>query len=141
MIYDFKKRHTGEFPIVVSLAKTIEKAAIADARSRHFVFEIEGQNTRSTDHWAISKSLQLMDLSGQEVKLIKEVPEEIGAIWSVVDNKNFLYRSKTKNLQVFDMNLEPAQHPLVDVIKQFKDKIDFAKIHAHPTLPFAIFYW
>ncbi|NVN93235.1 MAG: hypothetical protein HXX11_21935 [Desulfuromonadales bacterium] len=36
------------------------------------------------------------------------------------------------------MNLEPANHPLADVINKNKDKISFFDINAHPTLPFAI---
>lgn len=36
------------------------------------------------------------------------------------------------------MNMEPSQHPLADVIKRNKDKVDFTWATTHPTLPFAI---
>jgi hypothetical protein len=79
-----------------------------------------------------------MDLSGQEAKLIKEIPKKSGVIWTVVGDKNFLFDLEKKQAQVFNMNLEPAQHPLADIIKQIKGKVDFSWIYAHPSFPFAI---
>lgn len=38
------------------------------------------------------------------------------------------------------MGLDPDQHPLADAINIHKDKIDFLRISAHPTLPFALLW-
>ena len=140
MIYDFKKKIHRKFRIAMSIGKTIEKVATADARQRHFIFEIEGHSGKSPDPWDTASTLQLMDLSGEEPKLIKEIPIGKGVMWSVVGDKNFLwdFDDKKPNLQVFNMNLEPAHHPLADVINQNKGKISLIVINAHPTLPFAI---
>lgn len=140
MIYDFRKKIFHKFRIAESLAETIEKAAIADARRRHFIFEIEAHNSRSEDPWDISNKLMLLDLSGQEAKLIKQLPKKNGTIWTVVRDKNFLLDLETKQVKVFNMNLEPSQHPLADVINHYKEKISFSRLHAHPYLPFAILY-
>ena len=138
VLYDFKKKIHREYTITTSLAKNIEKVAVADVSHLQFIFQIEKQNTSSHDPWDISKVLQLMDLSGEKAKLIKEIPKVNGAIWSVVRDKNFLYDSETRQLQVYNMNLEPAQHPLADVILRNKKKADFMVIYAHPNLPFAV---
>ena len=73
-------------------------------------------------------------------KRIKEIPVETGVAWSAVGDKHFLwdFDDKKPNLRVFDMNLEPAKHPLADIINQNKGKTSFIDINAHPTLPFAI---
>jgi len=141
VLYNFKTKKHSRYRVAASIDESIQKIAIASAWLKHFVFEIKGYDNKSEDHKDYTSSLQLIDLSGEESKLLKKIPIETGAIWSVVGDKNFLYRSKTKHLQIFNMNLEPAQHPLADVIKHNKDKINFAKIHAHPTLPFAILDW
>ena len=79
-----------------------------------------------------------MDLSGDETKLIKEIPIGKSVVWSVVGDKNILWDFRKEQVQIFDMNLEPAKHPLADIINQNKGKIRFTWIHAHPTSPFAI---
>lgn len=136
--YNFRTKIHQRYRIVVSLDETIQKIAIADARLRYFIFEIKEYNSKSEDHRDYTSNLLLMDLSDKEPRLIKEIPKETGAIWSVVGDKNFLYRSKTEHLQVFNMNLEPSQHPLAHAIKHNKGKVNFTRIHAHPSLHFAI---
>jgi len=134
-LYDFKKKIHREYSITTSLAKSIEKVAIADAKQRHFIFEIElGTN----DPWKNSYTLQLIDLSGEKAKLIKEIPKEKGVIWSVVGDNIFLNYYDDMMLKIIDMNLEPAQHPLADLIRQNKGKLSFLVINAHHSLPFAI---
>lgn len=138
MIFDFKRKIHREFRVEMSIEKYIEKIAIADARQRHFIFEIKKFNPRSNNHTDHIKTLQLIDLGGEKLDLIKEIPKEVGVVWSVVADKNFLYRRKTQELQVLDKNLEPAQHPLADLIRQSRGGLDFSVIHAHPYLPFGI---
>jgi hypothetical protein len=140
MIYDFNKKIHRKFRIAESIAETIEKAAIADARQRRFIFEIEAHNSRSKDPWDISSKLLLMDLSGQEARLVKELNIGSGVIWTVVGDKNFLFDLETKQVKVLNMNLESGHHPLADVIKHIKGKVDFSRIHAHPFINFAVLY-
>ena len=138
VIYDFKKKIHREFRIFMSIEKYIDKIAIADARQRHFIFEIEKQKGGTNDPWAVSKSLQLIDLSGEKPNLIKEIPKDAGVIWSVVSGQNFLYDIEKEQVQVLNMNLEPAHHPLANEINHNKGQINFSWIHSHPSLPFAI---
>ena len=138
VLFDFKSKDCKDYRIVMSLEKTIEEVAIADAAKKVFIFEIETHNSRSEDPWDFTKSLQLIDLSGTEPKLIKEFPKEIGVIWSIVSDKLFFQARRKKQLKVLNMNLEPDHHPLVDVLKENKERLDFCQIHAHPFLPFAI---
>ena len=140
-LYDFKKKSQRTFTITPDISETISKAVVVDARQNLFLFEISGHTGNSPSPWDISSSLLLMDLSGEKAKLVKEMPVERYFMWSVVGDKNFLYRNKTQQLRVVDMNLEPSHHPLVDIIKKHKDDVDFCKTYAHPTLPFAILHW
>lgn len=141
LLFDFKKKIHREFTITPSISETIAKAVIVDARRNLFLFEISGHSGNSPNPWDISSSLMLMDLNGTKPRVVKEMPVARYFLWSVVGDKNFLYRNKTQQLQVVDMNLEPSHHPLVDVINKHKDEIDFCRIYAHPTLPFAILHW
>ena len=140
LLFDFKKKIHRTFTITPSISETIAKAVIVDARKNLFLFEISGHSGNSPNPWDISSSLMLMDLNGTEPKLLKEMPIMRYFHWSVVGDKNFLYRNKTKQLQIVDMNLEPSHHPLEDIINKHKDKISFLRISAHPTLPFALLW-
>lgn len=138
ILYNFKNKTHEEYRIVYSFDDTIEKIAIADAPQRHFIFEIERQNPYSSDHWDITKSLQLIDLSGQTVNLLKQVHKRAGSTWSVAFDKVFLWSLDEKEMKVFDTKLEPSQHPLGDSINYHKGKVDFTWLIPHPSLPFAI---
>lgn len=138
LLFDFKSKDCRDYRIVMSLEKTIEEVTIADPKKKHFIFEIEAHNPRSEDPWDFTKSLQLIDLCGTEPKIIKEFPKEIGVIWSVVSDKLFLQARRKKQLKVLNLNLEPDDHPLADVLQKNKERLDFCKIYAHPFLPFAI---
>ena len=140
LLFDFKKKIHREFTITPSISETIAKAVIVDARRNLFLFEISGHSGNSPNPWDISSSLMLVDLNGAEPKLLKEMPIARYFQWYVVGDMNFLYRNKTQQLQVLNMNLEPDQHPLADAINKHKDKIDFLRVSAHPTLPFALLW-
>lgn len=138
VFYNFRTKRHESHSIVVSLDKTIEKIAIADARLRRFIFEIEAHNPKSEDPWDYKNYLMLMDLGGKEPSMIKKIPREKGVTWSVVIDKIFLYARRNEQLRVLNMNFEAAYHPLADVIRGNKGKISFSWIHPHPYLPFAI---
>jgi len=138
LLYNFRTRDCREYQIVVSLEKTIEKIAIANAPRRHFIFEIEAGNPGSEDPWDITHYLLLMDLSGKEAKLIKEINKGKGVTWSVAYDRIFLYYIGKDQLQVLNTNFEPSHHPMADIIKNNKGKINFTRVYPHPFLPFAI---
>jgi hypothetical protein len=138
VFYNFRTKVHQRFRIVVSLDETIQKIAIADARLRHFIFEIKEYDRKSEDHRDYTDHLLLMDLSGKEAKLIKEINIGNVTVWTSAFDKIFLYDLKKEQLNVFTTIFEPSHHPLGDVIKRNKGKIDFTRIHPHPYLPFAI---
>lgn len=140
VLYNFKTKKHERFRIAASIEESIQKIAIASAWQKHFIFEIKEYDRKSEDHSDYTSTLQLMDLSGQEPRLVKNLNISNVTIWSVINGKNFLYDLKSKQLQVLNMNLEPSHHPLADEIKRNKGKIDFTRLHSHPTLPFAILY-
>src|ERR1039457_5004614 len=137
-LFDFKKKLYRKYRIVFPVSKYIENIAIADARTRHFIFEIESQKAKPKDAWDVDYILQLVDLSSDKPVLIKEFKEEPGTTWTTTKDRVFLWAFEDKKLRVLDMNLEPAHHPLEDAVKQYKDKIDFSRIYIHPSLPFAV---
>lgn len=138
LLYNFRTRDCREYQVVVSLEKTIEKIAIANAPRRHFIFEIEAGNPRSEDPWDITCHLLLMDLSGKEARLIKEMNIGKGETWSVAYDRIFLYDIGKDQFRVLTTNFEPSHHPMADAINRNKGKVDFTWIHPHPSLPFAI---
>ncbi|OGU05303.1 MAG: hypothetical protein A2075_00700 [Geobacteraceae bacterium GWC2_58_44] len=138
LLYDFEYKTCQNYRIVVSLEKTIEKIAIADARQRHFIFEIQAHNGKSEDPWDYTSLLLLMDLNSKETRVIKEMTKGKEVTWSMVSDKIFLYDRVKEQLQVLTVNFEPSHHPLADVIKRNRGKIRFMWIHPHPYLPFAI---
>ena len=146
-LFDFKKKIHREYHIVFPFSKYIENIAVADAGRRHFIFEIESQKENPKDPFDVDKSLLLVDLSGDTSKMIKELHKEPGTIWTTTKDRVILYRILKQKLWVFDMNLEPAHHPLEDVVRKYKDrlnpiqnKIGFSRIKVHPYLPFAILH-
>jgi len=122
VLYDLKRNTARDFS-----SQSSTKILVADADKMHFIF-------------GASRSIELVDLSGSEPKLIKEVPDPLGTVWSAGNDKIFMWEYEEKRLRVLDLNLEPAHHPLEDVIARHKDKIGFMRIALHPQLPFAILY-
>jgi len=139
-LYDFKKKIHRTFTITQDISETISKVVAADTLQQLFLFEIGGHTGNSPSPWDISSSLMLMDLSSETAKLVKEIPVERYFLWYVVGDKNFLYRYKTQQLRVVDMNLEPSHHPLAETINKIKSDVNFLRITAHPTMPFAILH-
>ncbi len=138
LLFNFKTETARLYRLAFSIGKTPEKMAIADADKKRFLVEIEAMNNRSEDPWDYKNYLQFVELVGdKDVKLVKEIRRPTGTLWSIVNKKIFLWEYTDKKLQVLDMNFEPSQHPLGDLIKQ--NKFDFGLIYSHPTMPFAVF--
>jgi ankyrin repeat protein len=123
VLYDLKRKIARNF----SPHRYVERVAVADADKLHFIF--------SDNH-----KIDLYDLSGSKAKLIKEIADPLGTVWSAGIDRIFMWEYDEKKLQVLDMNLEPAHHPLEEVIARHKDKIGFMRIVLHPHLPFGILY-
>jgi hypothetical protein len=140
LLYNFKTGRHEKYRVVFSVDETILKIATADAGLQRFIFEIESMNPRSEDHRDKSYSLQLMEMSGKEPRLIKKIPEPPGSIWAAAYGRAFLWEFDDEKIWVYDMNLEPAQHPLGNAIRRNKGKIRFTRLEPHPYLPFAILY-
>lgn len=146
-LFDFKKKIHREYHIVFPFSKYIENIAVADASRRHFIFEIESQKENPKNSFDVDYFLQLVDLSNDTPKLLKEIKEEPGTIWITTKDRVILYRIIERELIVLDMNLEPAHHPLEDVVRKYKDQLNpvkdgigFSRIKVHPYLPFAILH-
>lgn len=122
VLYDLKRKTARDFS-----TQTITKIVVADADKLHFLF---GDNRR----------IELFDLSGSESKLIKEISDPLGTIWSAGNDRIFLWEYEAKKMRVLDLNLEPARHPLEEVISRHKEQIGFMRMALHPHLPFAILY-
>jgi ACT domain-containing protein len=140
VLYDFNKNSSQRHGICTSLDDSILHVGIADSQTKKFIFEIEEQNPKSEDYHDVTKSLWLMDLSGESPRLMKKIVKGKGNVWSMFNNQLFLCDFKNIELKVFTSSMEPSHHPLVDVIKKNKGKVDFVMIVPHPTLPFAIFF-
>ncbi|MEZ4598645.1 MAG: hypothetical protein R2940_02520 [Syntrophotaleaceae bacterium] len=138
LLFDFNTRDCKDYRIVMSLEKTIEKVAIADALKKKFIFEIQEHNLKSQDPWDYTNHLLLVDLTGDEPKIIREI--NIGRVtgWISVIEKIFLYNIKAKQMEVLGMDLVRNNHPLADIINKNKDEFDFSRIQPHPYLPFSI---
>lgn len=138
LLFDFKNRLHREYRIVFSITQSIQKIALADSELKRFLFEIESEKRNAKDPFDVNKSLQLIDLSDDKHEVIKEVFKPAGTIWITTNDRVILWEFDRKKLHVYDMNMEPAHHHLEDVVKKYKDQIDFSRIYIHPHLPFAI---
>jgi hypothetical protein len=142
LLFNFKTGGHKYYRVLPSIDDKIENIAIADARKKKFIFETEGLDRHSEDHNDGAFFLQLFDLSGDDAKLIKKIDIGTGSIWTVAHDRVFLWYFSRKVMEVYDMNLGPAQHPLGDIIKKNskKEEIRFNTIVPHPTLPFVILW-
>ena len=140
LLFNFKKGIHKKFRILPSIDEKIENIAIADERRKRFIFETEGLDRYSEDHNDGTFFLQLFDLSGDEAKLTKKIDIGTGSVWTVAHDRVFLWYFSRKVMEVYDFNLQPAQHPLQDIITKYKDKVNFTRMAIHSTLPFAILY-
>ena len=138
MLFNFRNRRHEHYRVAPSLEETIQRIAVADGPMRHFIFEIKEYDRNSTSHRDFNSKLMRLSLNDGEIRTVWEVPRKIGNVWSVVDDKIFLWRFRHNTLQVVNMMFEPAHHPLADVISRHKEKLSFVWIHSHPTLPFAV---
>ena len=138
LLYDFDHHTYNNYRIVRSIDKNIEKVAIADAKKRKFVFEIESHNPKSDDAWDYTTQLLWFDLSGNEAKLIKNISICNGVTWSVALGKIFTYDIGKDELSVLNTDFEPDHHPLADIDSNNKGKISFTRLYPHSNLPFAI---
>jgi len=138
LLFDFKKKICRDYDITTAITKYIERVAIADARQKHFIFEIKAYNPRSEDHRDFTSYLLLIDLSMAEAIKINEMQRKIGTAWFVVDGKLFLWDFDNKHLTVLDRNFQPAHHPLAETILLNKENIRFLRMAPHQKLPFAI---
>lgn len=138
LLYNFKTKKCEDYDIARSIHQRIENIATADASKRIFLFEMKEHNRRSVNHRDNSYFLYLMSLDGKEVRKMKKMDIGKGSIWAVAYAKVFVWDFDEKEIHIFDMNLEPSQHPIGEIIKRNKNKIDFMSFNAHPYLPFAI---
>ena len=140
LMFNFKTGGHKYYRLFPSIDEKIENIAIADARKNLFLVEAEGLNRHSEDHNDGTFYLHLFDLSGDNVKLVGKIDIGTGSIWTVAQDHVFLWYFNKKIIVVYDNNLEPARHPLGDLINKNKDRLNFTRIVIHPTLPFAILY-
>ncbi|WP_306535412.1 hypothetical protein [Geobacter sp.] len=140
LLFDFKKKLHREYRIVFPITQYIQKIALADPERKRFLFEIESQKRNAKNPFDSDNFLQLIDLSDDKHKVIKEVFKPAGTIWTTTKDRVFLWEFDEKKLHVYNMKLEPADHPLEAVVKKYKDQIDFSRIAIHPYLPFAYLY-
>jgi len=138
LLFDFKKKICRDYDITTAMTKNIERVAIADARQKHFIFEIQAHNPRSEDPWDFTSYLLLMDLSMSEPEVLAEFPKGKGVTWSINLGKIFLYDIKRKKLSILSTDFKPLSHPILDIIDKSDNRVSFTRIKTHPTLPFAI---
>jgi len=140
VLCDLKNDTIKEFDIVRSLEKTILHANVADRNRNLFIFEIEAENPNSEDFEDITRSLYLMDLSGEKPRLVKKYEKPKGSVWSMHRNQVLFCDFQNIELKVFDSNLNPSQHAVEGALKKNKGKVDFVDVIPHPFLPFAVIY-
>ena len=135
-LFDLRSNTFTDFRICPSIDESFVKIAIADARSRHFIFETEMLPKDSDDGGGAIYRLHLLDLSWKEPKTIKEQKLDPNVDWFVAQDKLFMYRGDI--MRVYTTHLEPSHHPIQDFFARNRGKISAFDIHIHPTLPFAI---
>ncbi len=140
LLFNFKTEKAKLYRLAFSIGKTPKKMAIADADNMRFLVEVEAMNNRSDDPWDVKHYLQLIELVGdKEVKLIKQISSD-DSMWQIHTGKVLLWNFGEQIMNVYDTNLEPAEHKFEDVIKINKGKIKFNRFALHSSIPFAIIF-
>jgi len=104
LLFDFKMKTYDEYLITRSIQKSILNIAVADAGKRKFIFEIEGFTSLSSANHDTAYALQLVDLSGKEVKLLKQVPIlKNGSTWVKAYDRVFEWGFDDKIMKVYDL--------------------------------------
>ena len=140
LLYNFRTGRHEKYRVVFPVDETIIKIATADSARRRFIFEIQAMNARSEDPWDLGYSLHLMDLSGKEPRTIKAMPIPTGTTWAAAYGRVFLWNFTKEEISVYNMDLEPAHHPLGEALVRNRGKFSFDRLEPHPTLPFAVLY-
>lgn len=138
LLFDFKRQKVNKYRIAFSIDQKILNIAVADADKRKFIFELEAYTSQSSANFDKAFYLQLVDLSGEEVKLIKQERMLKSSTWVKAYDRVFEWASGSKIMKVYDLNLLPSQHPLADAILKNSGKTGFSFLVPHPVLPFAI---
>ena len=138
LLFDFKKKKVQKYRIAFSIESSMLNIAVADAGKRQFLFETETFTSRSSANFDRAYHLLLLDLSGDEVKEIKSVRMLKSSSWVVAYDRIFEWASGQKIMRVFDLNLEPSQHPMADIILDNRHKTSCSFLIPHPELPFAL---
>ena len=142
LLIDLKKKNYIRHGISTSFGDSITKVAVANGVLKQFLFNIQEfpQNSNGSG-MDFTEYIYLMDLSGTGPDLIKKLHIGTGVSWSVQLGKLFMHNLNTKKVLVLTTNLEPAYHPLGDVLNRNMKKLSFVRITTHPTLPFAILWF
>jgi len=139
-IFDFTHKKVRDFTIHTSIYRDIEQVCATDAEKNLFLFWSKEDEPDAAYLGNTKSFLRLFDLSGEKAILLEKRPLQDYETWEVYDKKVFLCDFDNYQLSVFDANLKPSSHPLVDIIKMNKGTASFVMIVPHPTLPFAVFY-
>jgi len=139
-IFDFTHKKVRDFTIHTSIDRDIEQVRATDAEKNLFLFESKEDEPDAAYLGNTKTFFRLFDLSGDKPLLLEKRQTQDYETWEVYDNKVFLCDFRNYQLSVFDSNLKPSSHPLVDIIKKNKGSASFVMIVPHPTLPFAVFY-
>ncbi len=135
---DFSTRKIQDYDIIISLEKTIINAGVADASRNRFFFEIESENPNSEDYRDVIKFIWLVETDNKQPNVLKKIKKQKGSVWLVLNQQLFLCDFVNNEIKVFDSNLNPSSHPLVNVINKHKGDVDYVKANLHPALSFAI---
>ncbi len=135
-IFDLKKNKYKDLRLLPSINDTISRIAIADARRRHFIVDIERYPHKPKDAWDTRSIIRLYDLSSDEPRALKEMDLDRDYSWGLVDGKLFMYSAN--NLKVLTPDFETSHHPLIDTYKKYKNQIDILNIKINPVFPFAL---
>ena len=137
VFYNFKTGKHQRFRICYPLEESIEKIAIGDSQRRRFIFKItkfpKSSAGTGDDYTSL---LRLMDLSGNEAKLIKELSIERGSGWTQHGEKVLVF--KLDKLKVLTNDFQPSSHPIENIYSKYKGRIDIIQLTIHPFLPFAV---
>lgn len=138
IIFDFNTKKAEEHTITTSIDRNILHVGIANIDKKQYFFEIESDNPKSEDYNDITRTLWLMDLNSKPPHLIKKMEKAKGSVWSIFKDQLFFCDFKNIELKVYNSNLGPSHHPVMDVLNKNKGNVDFVDVIPHPSLPFAV---
>ena len=132
-LLNLKNKKCRYYSIAGNSNLLITSVKVIDPEKYIFIFGIDYIATKDP-----LQVLRIMDLSSNHGKIINE--KMIGGNWKVTVKSKIIFLYDQNIIKAMDLDFNEIEHPLVDLLYQYKNKIEgeIIQLLLHPYLPMAV---